>query len=116
MLAVLTAGALRTATAGPADAIDAADAARLADELVVALRAAGASDVERLDRAGEGLREVALRARDGHHSLLICADNLVAHPSLLWTLATEPAGRSTALVVADPHGDLRDDRGKVVPA
>ena len=45
--------------------------------------------------------------------LLLCADNLVAHPSLLRTLATEPAGRSTALVVADPHGDLREERGRL---
>src|ERR1700744_2015790 len=54
--------------------------------------------------------------RSSSERLLLCADNLVTHPSLLWTLATEPAGRSTALVVADPAGDLRDDRGRVVPA
>ena len=48
--------------------------------------------------------------------LLVCDDNLVAHPSLLRTLATEPAGRSTALVVADGTGDLVEDRGRVVPA
>ena len=47
---------------------------------------------------------------------LICADNLVAHPGLLWMLATEPAGRTTALVVPDPEGDLREDRGRLIPA
>ncbi|GIE98329.1 DUF5941 domain-containing protein [Paractinoplanes rishiriensis] len=99
-------------------ALEPADAARLADDLDSALRSAGAREVERLDgpAANGRLRELARQAHDANEPLLICADNLVAHPSLLWTLATEPAGRSTALVVADPGGDLRDDRGRVLPA
>jgi phosphatidylglycerophosphate synthase len=31
-------------------------------------------------------------------------------------LATDPAGRSTALVLPAQHGELRDDRGRLVPA
>ncbi|MGK5680443.1 DUF5941 domain-containing protein [Actinoplanes sp. URMC 104] len=95
---------------GTGNTLDPADAARLAGELSVALRAAGASTVD------TDLREVVERAQQSHEPVLVCDDNLVAHPSLLWMLATEPAGRTTALVVPDPHGDLRDDRGKVLPA
>jgi len=100
------------------NAFDPADAARLADELTDALHAAGATVVERAEPGAEAasLRDICRRAQDAGEPLLICADNLVCHPSLLWTLATEPAGRSTALVVADPAGDLRDDRGRVGPA
>jgi phosphatidylglycerophosphate synthase len=105
--------------AGTGNALDPTDADRLAADLASALRAAGAAEVERLpggsDRPGR-LRDLARRAHDANEPVLICADNLVAHPSLLWTLATEPAGRSSALVVADPAGGLRDDRGRVVPA
>ena len=93
--------------------LDPADSARLAEELSGALRAAGASAVETGPTA---LPVVVERARQSHEGVLICAGNLVAHPSLLWMLATEPAGRTTALVVPDPDGDLRDDRGKVLPA
>ena len=89
-------------------ALDPVAAARLADELTESLRAAGATVVE------AELGEVVRRAADTGSPLLLCADNLVAHPSLLWTLATEPAGRSTALVVADPAGDLREDRGRLL--
>jgi phosphatidylglycerophosphate synthase len=96
--------------ASSGNALDPADAARLADELAAALRRAGASEVVRLTVGSE----MTTLAAD--EPVLLCADDLVAHPSLLWTLATEPAGRSTALVVADPAGDLRDDRGRVVPA
>ncbi|MEV6844279.1 DUF5941 domain-containing protein [Actinoplanes sp. NPDC051411] len=96
--------------AGPGNSLDPADAARLVDDLTAALRAAGASEVYRVSVGSE----MATLARD--QPVLLCADNLVAHPSLLWTLATEPAGRTTALVVADPSGDLRDDRGRVGPA
>ena len=102
-----------------AGAGDAFETTRLADDLAGALRAAGASVVERPAGAGETahrLREVAQRAHDAGERVLICADNLVAHPSLLWMLATEPAGRSTVLVVADTAGDLREDRGRVLPA
>ncbi|WP_250002318.1 DUF5941 domain-containing protein [Actinoplanes sp. M2I2] len=95
------------------DTLDPAEAARLTEELSAALRAAGASTVE---SGPSALRDVAERARKSHEAVLICAANLVAHPSLLWMLATEPAGRTTALVVPDPAGDLRDDRGKVLPA
>ncbi|GAB2612925.1 hypothetical protein Aab01nite_68860 [Paractinoplanes abujensis] len=96
--------------ASPGTALDPADAARLSGELSDALRAAGASSVE---SGPEALREVARRAQE---PVLVCADNLVAHPSLLWMLATEPAGRTTALVIPDATGDLREDRGKVLPA
>jgi phosphatidylglycerophosphate synthase len=104
--------------ASTGNALEPADAARLADDLDSALRSAGAREVERLDgpAANGRLRELCRQAHDANEPMLICADNLVAHPSLLWTLATEPAGRSTALVVADPGGDLRDDRGRVLPA
>src|SRR4051812_27840001 len=60
------------------------------------------------------LGELARRARERDERVLLCADNLVAHPSLLWTLATEPAGRSTVLVASDPGGDLREDRGRLL--
>ncbi|GIE35522.1 hypothetical protein Ait01nite_085670 [Actinoplanes italicus] len=110
-LAVLTA---RTGHALPDD-----DADRLAGELTGALRAAGVSAVDRLvpgtDEAAR-LRELARQARDAGEPLLICADNLVAHGSLLWTLATEPAGRSTVLVVPDASGGLKEDRGRVIAA
>jgi phosphatidylglycerophosphate synthase len=105
--------------ASSGNALDPADSARLADDLTAALHAAGASEVVRPSVGSEmatQLGELARRARERDERVLLCADNLVAHPSLLWTLATEPAGRSTALVVADPGGDLRDDRGRIVPA
>ncbi|SDT72110.1 DUF5941 domain-containing protein [Actinoplanes derwentensis] len=95
------------------------EADRLAGDLTGALRAAGVSSTVRLaPGADEGghLRELARRARDSGESLLICADNLVAHDSLLWTLATEPAGRSTVLVVAAAEGALKEDRGRVIAA
>ncbi|HEY0002120.1 MAG TPA: DUF5941 domain-containing protein [Actinoplanes sp.] len=114
---------LAVLTASTDNTLDPADAARLANDLAAALHAAGASVVERPETAGETagetaslLRAVATRAQAAGESVLICADNVVAHPSLLLMLATEPAGRSTALVVPDPAGDLRDDRGRLVPA
>ncbi|MEV4344317.1 DUF5941 domain-containing protein [Actinoplanes sp. NPDC049596] len=100
--------------ASPGNALDPADRERLAGDLTAALRAAGATEVERIG-AGDSLREIVRRAEKAHEPLLICDDNLVAHPSLLWMLATEPAQRTTALVVADPAGDLREDRGKLLP-
>ncbi|MBO3740729.1 DUF5941 domain-containing protein [Actinoplanes flavus] len=109
--------AVLTARTGPA--IPDSDADRLAGDLTDALRAAGISAVHRLtpgDGAAARLRELARQARDAGVPLLICADNLVAHGSLLWTLATEPAGRSTVLVAADPAGDLKEDRGRVIAA
>ncbi|MEU4694458.1 DUF5941 domain-containing protein [Actinoplanes sp. NPDC023714] len=104
-----------------------ADAADLTGELEQALRAAGASSVVHLAAVpalsgapapgGPGrLHDLVRQARDAGEQLLICPDNLVAHPSLLWTLATEPAGRSSVLVMADPSGDLKEDRGRIVPA
>ncbi|MET0425351.1 MAG: CDP-alcohol phosphatidyltransferase family protein, partial [Actinoplanes sp.] len=105
--------------ASTGNALDPTEAARLANDLDAALHAAGATEVDRLGGGIETtgrLREIARHAQDNNEAVLLCADNLVAHPSLLWTLATEPAGRSTALVVADPAGDLRDDRGRVVSA
>ncbi len=96
--------------AGTGSTLDPAEATRLAGELDAALRAAGASAVE------SDLRAAVRQAQDEQLPVLICADNLVAHPALLWMLATEPAGRTTALVVPDPHGDLREDRGKILPA
>ncbi|MEU4423682.1 DUF5941 domain-containing protein [Actinoplanes sp. NPDC024001] len=110
--------ALLYAAPGPT-AIPDADADRLAGDLTAALRAAGASAVDRPAAPGEvaaHLRELARHAREANQPLLICPDNLVAHASLLWTLATEPAGRSTVLVAPDPGGDLKEDRGRVVPA
>jgi phosphatidylglycerophosphate synthase len=98
--------------ASSGNALDPPDAARLADDLTAALHAAGASEVDRA-AVGSGL---ATLLKDVREPVLLCADNLVAHPSLLWTLATEPAGRSTALVVADPSGALREDRGRLLPA
>ncbi|MDY7085172.1 MAG: DUF5941 domain-containing protein [Actinomycetota bacterium] len=95
---------------GTGNALDTADAARLSGELSEALRAAGASSV------GSGPGALREAARQTQEPVLICADNLVAHPSLLWMLATEPAGRTTALVIADPAGDLREERGKILPA
>jgi phosphatidylglycerophosphate synthase len=95
-------------------ALDPADAARLAGDLSDALTAAGASRVERLPSGMGQLPQIARIARSAREPLLLCADNLVAHPSLLWMLATEPAGRTTALVISDDHGDLREDRGRVL--
>jgi hypothetical protein len=95
-------------------ALDPADAARLAGDLSDALTAAGASRVERLPSGMGQLPQIAGIARSAREPLLLCADNLVAHPSLLWMLATEPAGRTTALVISDDHGDLREDRGRVL--
>ncbi|MEU4622533.1 DUF5941 domain-containing protein [Actinoplanes sp. NPDC023801] len=110
---------LAVLTARTGHALPDGDTDRLAGELTGALRAAGASTVDRLvpgaDEAAR-LRELARQARDAGEPLLICADNLVAHGSLLWTLATEPAGRSTVLVAADPAGDLREERGRVIAA
>ncbi|GGQ69433.1 DUF5941 domain-containing protein [Couchioplanes azureus] len=101
--------------------LDPADAVRLADELTAGLSAAGASTV--LTVGGDDVRaqlgELARIAVQAAEPLLLCAGDLVAHPSLLWTLATEPAGRSTALVVATESGTgggLREDRGRLVPA
>ncbi|MGX6604349.1 DUF5941 domain-containing protein [Micromonosporaceae bacterium Da 78-11] len=105
--------------ASTGNALDPIDATRLANDLATALRAAGASVVERPSSGSDmasHLREIVRRARDADEPVLLCADNLVAHPSLLWMLATEPAGRSTALIVADPGGDLQDDRGRILPA
>ncbi|BCJ52748.1 hypothetical protein Asp14428_42230 [Actinoplanes sp. NBRC 14428] len=101
--------------------LDPAAAGRLADELTVGLTAAGASAVLTADGGDipAQLRDIARIAAGADGPLLLCADDLVAHPSLLWTLATEPAGRSTALVVATESGaggDLREDRGRLVPA
>ncbi|MCO8273407.1 CDP-alcohol phosphatidyltransferase family protein [Actinoplanes sp. TRM 88003] len=98
---------------GAGHTLDPAESARLAEELTGALRAAGASAVETGPAA---LTRVVERARQSHEGVLISAGNLVAHPALLWMLATEPAGRTTVLVVPDPDGDLRDDRGKVLSA
>ena len=98
--------------------LDPAAARRLADDLTAALTAAGATAVMPVDGADATgqLLDIARIAAGAQESLLLCADNLVAHPSLLWTLATEPAGRSTALVVPAEGGDLREDRGRLVPA
>ena len=104
------------ATRPGAGGLDADSSSQLAEELSAALVAAGADEVLRLGGAAPGvaLREIAALARTAAGPLLLCADDLVAHPSLLRTLATEPAGRSTVLVVADPDGDLREDRGHLL--
>ncbi|MFI7539773.1 DUF5941 domain-containing protein [Actinoplanes sp. NPDC049599] len=98
--------------------LDPGAARRLADELTAALAAAGATTVAPVpgsDVAGQ-LREIARIAAGADGPLLLCAGNLVGHPSLLRTLATEPAGRSTALVIAEEGGDLREERGRLVLA
>jgi phosphatidylglycerophosphate synthase len=98
--------------------LDPGTARRLADELTTALAAAGATTVAPVDSpdvAGQ-LREIARLAAGADEPLLLCASNLAGHPSLLRTLATEPAGRSAALVVAEDGGDLREERGRVVLA
>jgi phosphatidylglycerophosphate synthase len=108
-LAVLC-GTDRSDAAGPV--------ASLAGDLTAALSAAGARDVRVLpggDPTTE-LREIAGLARTAGEPLLLCADDLVAHPGLLRILATEPGGRSTVLVVADTDGDLREDRGRLLSA
>ncbi|NMO55079.1 CDP-alcohol phosphatidyltransferase family protein [Actinoplanes sp. TBRC 11911] len=87
---------------------------RAADSGVLRERS-GAAQVREMAGAAQ-VREMAGRAQAAGERLLVCADNLVAHPSLLWLLATEPTGRSTVLVVADPDGDLREDRGRVLAA
>ena len=91
-----------------ANALDPADATRLADDLSAALVAA------RAERTTGPIVEAARLARDRDEPLLLCADNLAAHPTLLWTLATEPAGRTNVLVVTDAEGDLREDRGRLL--
>ncbi len=128
--------AVLSASAG--SALDPADAARLTAELTAALTAAGATVIDAGPAAqpvtaqpvaarpvtarpataqpvSAQLRDIARLAREADQAVLLCADDLVAHPSLLWTLATEPAGRSNALVVADPEGELREDRGRLLP-
>jgi hypothetical protein len=93
-------------------------AADLATELTAALTAAGAREVRRLP-AGDTraqLGEVADLARTAGEPVLLCADDLVAHAGLLRLLGTEPGGRTTALVAADPDGELREDRGRLLAA
>ncbi len=62
------------------------------------------------------LRAVADLARQVDEPLLLCAGDLVAHDSLLRTVATEPAGRSCALVgtAGRADGAVREERGRVV--
>ena len=103
--------------ASTGSALDPTDATRLADDLTAALVSAGAAVVESpeggRDVPGQ-LRDIAERARTANETLLLCADDLVANPSVLLLLATEPAGRSTALVIRDGNGDLGEDRGRLV--
>lgn len=93
----------------------------LTESLEGALRSAGAGRVIRVagPDVSRQVRQVAEIAAGTDEALLLCSGDLVAHPSLLWTLATEPAGRSNALVEATGSGaggDLREDRGRLVPA
>ncbi|GAB1644743.1 DUF5941 domain-containing protein [Krasilnikovia sp. MM14-A1259] len=104
------------------NALDPDSAAQVTDSLTAALLTAGATvmvspaSAEDVPAQLRHLAQLAADGEDGQDDLLVCADDLVAHPSLLWTLATEPAGRSTALVAPAEHGDLREDRGRLVPA
>ncbi|BCJ43987.1 hypothetical protein GCM10010168_67900 [Actinoplanes ianthinogenes] len=91
----------------------------LSRDLIDALHAAGATEIDRVESGADlpgRIREAGRRAHDAGEALLICADDLVTHHSLLWMLATDPAGRSTVLLTPDPAGDLREDRGRAVPA
>jgi len=92
---------LAVLSADRGNALDPPDATGLAADLVTALRAAGASEVERLGDPGE-LRALSRRAQQANQRVLICADNLVAHASLLRTLATEPG---TSPAAAGFHRD-----------
>ncbi|MFC4063748.1 DUF5941 domain-containing protein [Actinoplanes subglobosus] len=106
-LAVLTARAGHGIPDGEAD--------RIAADLTAALRAAGVTAIDRLVPGADEesrLRELARRARDAGESLLICPDNLVAHGSLLRILATDPAGRSTVLVIADRAREKQERAGE----
>lgn len=94
-------------------ALDPADATRLAGDLSDALTRAGASRVERLPSGMGQLAEIARIAHASAEPLLICADNLVTHPALLWMLATEPGGQSAALVTPNDRGDLGVDGGRL---
>ncbi|MEV6347023.1 DUF5941 domain-containing protein [Actinoplanes sp. NPDC051851] len=105
--------------AGPVAGLSAGDAGWLAYDLAAALRAAGATAVDRVvvgEDLGAWLKETARRARNANVPLLLCADDLVAHHSLLWMLATDPGGRSAVLVAPDEHGDLHEERGRVTAA
>jgi hypothetical protein len=79
------------------------------------LRAAGVDKVVAVpDLAG-----LAGMASTSEVSLLICADDLVAHTAVLRHLATNPAGSTVALVVEAAAGSrgerIREERGRLVP-
>ncbi len=82
--------------------------------LRVALTAAGATTIHEPLHRAEALRCIAALAAAGTDAVLLCAADLVGHPSLLWMLATEPGHRTAALV--DPAGapDVREERGRLV--
>nr|WP_239107594.1 DUF5941 domain-containing protein [Spirilliplanes yamanashiensis] len=84
------------------------------------MSAAGAHDIHLIaerDPAAD-LAAIATLARAATGPLLLVAGDLVAHGGLLRLLATEPAGRTAALVAAPggPHadGDAREERGRIV--
>ncbi|HEX8628664.1 MAG TPA: DUF5941 domain-containing protein [Catenuloplanes sp.] len=112
-------------------------AAQLTGDLAAQLTAAGVRDVRVLARPPAGaavrkrglaaldsgdvpadLRSIAALAATADEPLLVCAGDLVAHGTLLWMLATEPAGRSSILVGPDGSGGTAvvQDRGRVVAA
>lgn len=86
----------------------------LPDHLTDQLRAAGARHVLR----SADLAEVARIAETANETLLLCADDLVAHTAVLRHLATSPAGQTLALVLPDAptgrYAEVREDRGRVV--
>jgi Family of unknown function (DUF5941)/CDP-alcohol phosphatidyltransferase len=107
--------------------LDPASASSLSADLVATLRSAGAREVRVLSRLGAGtsagagaqlsedVAAIAAQARSADEGLLLCADDLVTHPSLLWMLATEPAGRTSVLVGDGGVGPaVREERGRIV--
>ncbi|HWG99202.1 MAG TPA: DUF5941 domain-containing protein [Pilimelia sp.] len=109
------AAAVEPRAAGQAGA--GAEAAGVLDRIRAQLTAAGITEV----RHCADLAALAALARAGRGPLLLCTDELVAHPSVLRNLATEPGGGTVALTAGGPpaapgHAGIREERGQVVAA